>query len=1061
MAVFCRECGTRIPEGAAFCPECGSTVPAWSGTPARDSGSGGVFKAQYCTRCSAELMPGASFCPYCGAKRTDPQARPERLRIDTAPHSSTAARGGTQAHSSTAARGGTATRSSGGPNRSSTTRPDAGKPEPQRKGKGLRRFIALLLIAAFCVTAFKYPGFLLKKEDPVYTPPAGYTAKPSVTAKPAVSPQPTAGPLEEDDAVVPGLAEEIGVSFTPQQVSSAPAVSAEVSKDNPIAVCGGLKVDFKSWNLPEEADTFTVRSLGTHTDRASGWELECWDLSLASGTHEFFTNVEVTVPRSPEDGATTGFVCYNEETGNWEDLYSRVSDDGSSYRVYMQHFSPLAKRSIIGWKEKPSGKVGGSPAQLFDQYQVDSELFIELNTARSTRTYEKYRNAYGDRMQSLVRLDYDRYWALAEQGKLKGVDLVLGQYARGSLSIQNAFQQLAEVNASSTGKNIGTAAGVMMSLADLLEAGPKTGTPLARIFGGLGAFLGYMDVAAAYTRITYDAQLRQKTITESMLEDHKLDLVSGVTGALSTISGAAAMLGVEVPTPLTWGLAAVSLTVFAAGQTTSALESYSMSGITDLMFKYYSTHVGFAYLPEMQSLSGAPLAKLQAILKARPLTYGTKEDGSVDDSWVQLVSSLIQLNKDFPEEVPPEKIPLILDELVDLRARRFFDLNSSSLQKVLDNAREEKYEDWDYLLYRPIYEGYTQDDVDRLYTFELARLRVVASKAAEQVMETQIQNARRETQEYLDKYLVAQLNRMVVFHVEDAGVEDFRDSPYYLDFYALPGNQDWILTREETEEPYGNDGSWVPTVADYSDPELMLPISFADVSEPCFTPSMETWIPNPDPEGETATVKSTVPVSMNEYYPNADNFIPRSGAYWDSDVVFKCTVYHYMLMGCPGAMTFRTYPEEAKEKPKADEEPRSYPPDSEVTVTFAKELDRLEYHESSGEYHLYIRVDGGISIETFVGDWVYQGSGFKSTLQVRYSVGSLSICEVYEDEEGVDSSGTVIMDEYRLDQKNKALIIGDELLEGSTMKLVLQDENHILVTSGSGTYVLTRVQSED
>ena len=158
-------------------------------------------------------------------------------------------------------------------------------------------------------------------------------------------------------------------------------------------------------------------------------------------------------------------------------------------------------------------------------------------------------------------------------------------------------------------------------------------------------------------------------------------------------------------------------------------------------------------------------------------------------------------------------------------------------------------------------------------------------------------------------------------------------------------------------------------------------------------------------------------------------------------------------------MTFRTYPEEAYEKPKAGEEPKRYAPESELTVTFAKELDKLEYDEDEGKYHLYIRVDPGITLETFAGDWVMYGSGYKVILRVECSSGNLYIYEVYVDEEGEDSTGGR-MDEYRLDPKNKMLIVGDEQLQGGSMKLQLKDETHLILKSNSGTYELTKDTEE-
>ena len=50
--MFCPNCGSKLPDGAAFCSACGAKTQA--GVP-------GV-----CTACGAELPEGAEFCIGCG-----------------------------------------------------------------------------------------------------------------------------------------------------------------------------------------------------------------------------------------------------------------------------------------------------------------------------------------------------------------------------------------------------------------------------------------------------------------------------------------------------------------------------------------------------------------------------------------------------------------------------------------------------------------------------------------------------------------------------------------------------------------------------------------------------------------------------------------------------------------------------------------------------------------------------------------------------------------------------------------------------------------------------------
>ena len=59
--MYCKHCGTQIPNQAAFCPSCG--VSAGSGSA-------------YCHNCGAELSAGAVFCSQCGVLCSSAQNTP-------------------------------------------------------------------------------------------------------------------------------------------------------------------------------------------------------------------------------------------------------------------------------------------------------------------------------------------------------------------------------------------------------------------------------------------------------------------------------------------------------------------------------------------------------------------------------------------------------------------------------------------------------------------------------------------------------------------------------------------------------------------------------------------------------------------------------------------------------------------------------------------------------------------------------------------------------------------------------------------------------------------------
>lgn len=72
-AVFCDQCGTRLPEKTASTPEQPSVAPAATPEPAVPAAAPAQTAAEVtCPACGARNLPGEAFCQDCGAKLAAP-----------------------------------------------------------------------------------------------------------------------------------------------------------------------------------------------------------------------------------------------------------------------------------------------------------------------------------------------------------------------------------------------------------------------------------------------------------------------------------------------------------------------------------------------------------------------------------------------------------------------------------------------------------------------------------------------------------------------------------------------------------------------------------------------------------------------------------------------------------------------------------------------------------------------------------------------------------------------------------------------------------------------------
>ena len=228
---------------------------------------------------------------------------------------------------------------------------------PKKKKKVFRRIVALVLIGAILYTGFKEPGFFLKNPKTNFD----WLYQTGVKEKTGKE---TRAESDYDDSVkntysltaaeefmkdwevtqenAPGSVSLIDVRISENERQNAKTGSYLITKDEPVCTVGDVTVDFGKWNI-EEDDVFTLRTIGERRSEGSASTLFVYDFAMESGRHEFPTEVTITMPRKAGDRDGRP-VWFDETTGEWKPLAFSVSDDGSYYTIYTDHFCDVAEQ---------------------------------------------------------------------------------------------------------------------------------------------------------------------------------------------------------------------------------------------------------------------------------------------------------------------------------------------------------------------------------------------------------------------------------------------------------------------------------------------------------------------------------------------------------------------------------------------------------------------------------------------------------------------------------------------------------------------------------------------
>lgn len=311
--------------------------------------------AKFCRYCGSELHTGAHFCAKCGspvASMTAPAApappapvappapAPQPSYVPPVPH----AHPPQQVYS---------------PAPSAYTRVEhAAVPRAaitkKRSNTLCIVLTVILLLQMAAVAMYGWPGFAVNKSNAIT--------------------------IGADSDSIKGYS---NIRLTKKDLKTKP-VTVEVGPESPVAKSGGVTVDFGEFNLTDTG-SLNIRDIGIKNDEKAGLSAHCFDFSMDDVT-DFATPVAITLPYGRVEGDPESmFVQYfNDETGEWEVVYSITNESAETITFYTDHFSTFAvfaHFTYIDYNKGPNSPVMFNSKmldKLIDNCEADFESFMRM-----------------------------------------------------------------------------------------------------------------------------------------------------------------------------------------------------------------------------------------------------------------------------------------------------------------------------------------------------------------------------------------------------------------------------------------------------------------------------------------------------------------------------------------------------------------------------------------------------------------------------------------------------------------------------------------------------------
>ena len=909
--------------------------------------------ANFCSSCGSKISPNAKFCPVCGAKIA-------------------------QASQAGGAQPGQPVRPQGAPRKSGSG------------GSGALCFLlAAVLVIELAVVGFYRPGLFIRDGKPLsvgnvaqgilsggtdgnsgagssghsqegQADQAGISAAGSgydedeleelMWAENAVSLEDNLAALEDYD--MPWEVEEIldmyrnpvpvssfDVAYTSEEIASAPKVEAAVSPANPTVSLGQYTADFGEWGLVGE-DTLIVRDLPVHTDEDAGVDVKGYDFSLASGQHKFPTEVVVTIPRTAE--GDDGYVVTRGDDGELKRVYSEISEDGKSYKVYISHFTEIDEV-----------RTSSELYQRIKKYLVETSSVDKMTAEYMSAFYYPTYVSWTQRMSAPVDCYFPYLWHVVEPKFITNGDSILQQMAetvKNTPKDQLAYKVPIYGYGEYVNKTNDFVGGVndAKDVTDALELTHVVTKQNENFFRAFGALT--MLVGAFFTIDRTAYELGQGKSYANAVGNNWLGWLGIGVGFIGTIFTAPAV-------GTTCAIAGLSMLAYSlydeyiaykpdreVSPVEQVYRSYYKEGGVSRRIYYDMPEYAGRYKDGVGSMKPVSLFndKQNAALKqfineglAQALYPGglpgedPQEIGTVSGEWAWVYRLLIEMcASDMPDKTGD-----VLLEFCRNYAEAAWNMDGSSyLEFAKDTARKWGW-DADVAVWP---EDSLKKDFTKFMVSELLKQQEIVLTKLVLAFDHE---AHAETETRIKEELIPLLNTEITFRVVDDGLDNpwsFEDSIYSrsLKYDYSGGNQD----------VYG--------FTDLSSSAVEAPMSFMVKKGggyepipryPMFYPQM-----NVAREGVFTTHTKTT-----DYYPCRPTSFPLPNGV--DNEVFVCTLYHYLMMGSPTAVRFHDLDHKIPDQtvdftlPEPGADGMMY---VELHVNGKTEEKKEEVHTESGSYKI-------------------------------------------------------------------------------------------------------------
>ncbi len=726
-------------------------------------------------------------------------------------------------------------------------------------------------------------------------------------------------PLEDIDPselFTPVKVSEIVNSYTEAELSAAPVTEMKISPDAPKAAAGKFSVEFNDCEIFTE-DTFIVKELPVHENKDAKYTLTGYDFSLASGKDEFFNEVVVSVPRDAEKDVNVRFISKNKETGKYERDYFEVSKDGSSYLIYTDHFSEHDKLTYYDFTE-------GMALEIIENGAKSQAAIDTLGTFYYPKVYSARK-----RMTSKVDWDRDFMWNVVAPRYTKlpdGIDLLpeiakqikstpqdklqysapltAVMWANGVVDYTNSSLTVAEASLEAIIRKLCLKGMSDQAKAAAEGAAKAGGFSVSRLVGGIATLVSYF---LTVDKICSDEQQGKYASWIDAYKKNWLAILGIGVGVVGTVVGTG---GVAL------GAAVAGMVLFGCAVANEAMSPRELSQVEQVYRDYYMTPSGKSrvrifygdeqYRDKLSEGKGymKPLTSIDPninVLFAYNINNKLAEYGvdpgipgddpmknkETDKIWRYAVSGLFHLINKYEEEPDYEKI---FKEFYHNYAEACFNMSKDT---YLSFARSDLAErGWDPAAAMLPEDAYPQDAAQIREDYINNMVNELLGKHKKLFWENVIYNMHRaqvEAEQIFDEMLIPLMNIQMEFRVVDNSLSDPND--FSQSAFNVPGrlNKDVDLYRSSY---YGY--ADLSKCVDY-------PMYFAvkDDSGAYKYVGKPVFMPRQSSGGKI------VPAQYTDYYPARGNFVPKWSGKKGDNLVFRCTFFHYMMMGSPTVMCFR------------------------------------------------------------------------------------------------------------------------------------------------------------